>query len=58
MYLLPNEGKEIEFQIGKKALEEYVSDSSWKVNEGNYRIMFGTSSKEIHEEVLLQVLAE
>lgn len=58
VYLLPNEEKEIEFQIGKKALEEYVSDSSWKVNEGNYRIMFGTSSKEIHEEVLLQVLPE
>ena len=58
VYLLPNEEKEIEFQIGKKALEEYVSDSSWKVNEGDYRIMFGTSSKEIHEEVLLQVLAE
>jgi len=56
VYLLPNEEKEIEFQIGKKALEEYVGDSSWKVNEGNYRIMFGTSSKEIHEEILLQVL--
>jgi beta-glucosidase len=52
VFLQPNEEKEIIFHVGQKELQEYMSNGEWKFNPGKYRIMFGSSSREIQQEFL------
>lgn len=58
VFLQPNEEKEIFFRVGKDELQEYFTNGEWKVNPGKYRIMIGTSSREIYEESTLEVNGE
>jgi beta-glucosidase len=52
VFLQPNEEKEIFFHVGQQELQEYMGNGEWKFNPGKYRIMFGSSSREIHQEFL------
>jgi len=52
VFLQPNEEKEVIFQVGQQELQEYMGKGEWKFNPGKYRIMFGSSSREIQQEVL------
>lgn len=52
VFLQPNEEKEIIFHVGQQELQEYMCNGEWKFNPGKYRIMFGSSSREIQQEFL------
>jgi beta-glucosidase len=52
VFLQPNEEKEVIFKVGQLELQEYMGNGEWKFNSGKYRIMFGSSSREIQQEVL------
>jgi beta-glucosidase len=52
VFLQPNEEKEVIFHIGQQELQEYMANGEWKFNPGKYRIMFGSSSREIQQEFL------
>ena len=50
VFLQPNEEKELIFRVGQQELLEYISNNEWKFHPGKYRIMFGSSSREIQQE--------
>ncbi len=50
VFLQPNEEKEITFHVGQQELQEYMDNGEWKFSSGKYRIMFGSSSREIQQE--------
>jgi len=52
VFLQPNEEKELIFRVGQQELQEYMGNGEWKFNPGKYRIMFGSSSREIQHEFL------
>jgi beta-glucosidase len=52
VFLQPNEEKEVIFHVGQQELQEYMGNGEWKFNSGKYRIMFGSSSREIQLEFL------
>jgi beta-glucosidase len=52
VFLQPNEEKEIIFRVGQQELQEYIGNNEWKFQPGKYRIMFGSSSREIQQEFL------
>jgi beta-glucosidase len=52
VFLQPNEEKELIFRIGQQELQEYMGNNEWKFHPGKYRIMFGSSSREIQQEFL------
>ena len=52
VFLQPNEEKEIIFHVGQQELQEYMVNGEWQFNSGKYRIMFGSSSREIQQEFL------
>jgi len=50
VFLQPNEEKEVIFHVGQQELQEYMGTGEWQFNSGKYRIMFGSSSREIQQE--------
>jgi beta-glucosidase len=52
VFLQPNEEKELIFRAGQQELQEYIGNNEWKFQPGKYRIMFGSSSREIQQEFL------
>ncbi|MFY8077234.1 MAG: glycoside hydrolase family 3 C-terminal domain-containing protein, partial [Flavobacteriales bacterium] len=50
VFLQPNEEKELIFRVGQQELQEYIGNNEWKFQSGKYRIMFGSSSREIQQE--------
>ena len=52
VFLQPNEEKELIFRLGQQELQEYMGNNEWKFQPGKYRIMFGSSSREIQQEFL------
>jgi len=51
MDLLPNETKLVSIFINSKDLAFYdVPSGLWKVENGNYKLMVGSSSRDIHLE--------
>ncbi|MDP5075893.1 MAG: glycoside hydrolase family 3 C-terminal domain-containing protein [Flavobacteriales bacterium] len=50
VFLQPNEEKELIFRVGQQELQEYMGNNEWKFHPGKYRIMFGSSSREIQQE--------
>lgn len=52
VFLQPNEEKEVVFHVGQQELQEYMANGEWKFIPGKYRIMFGSSSREIQQEFL------
>lgn len=52
VFLQPNEEKELIFRVGQQELQEYMGNNEWKFQQGKYRVMFGSSSREIQQEFL------